>query len=68
MKGVARAAPRAAHALCKATILPAGGAEELPRTVTRQRHKRHAALDRLSVTVLHRYTSYYNTSFLSAYS
>ena len=46
------------RSLCKATILPAGGgAEELPRPVTRQRHKRHAALDRVSVTPLHELTS-----------
>ena len=33
------------RSLCKATILPAGGgAEESPRPVTRQRHKRRAAL------------------------
>ena len=46
------------RSLCKATILPAGGgAEELPRPVTRQRHKRRAALDRVSVTPLHELTS-----------
>ena len=40
---------RAAHC-AQATILPAGGgAEESPRPVTRQRHKQHAALDRVSV-------------------
>ena len=38
----------------QATILLAGGgAEESPRPVTRQRYKRGAALDRVSVTPLH---------------
>ena len=46
------------RSLCKATILPAGdGAEESPRPVTRQRHKRHAALDRVSVAPLLELTS-----------
>ena len=43
--------------MCKATILPAGGgAEESPRPVTRERHKRRAALDQVSVTPLHELT------------
>ena len=44
--------------LSKATILHAGGGvEDSLRPVTRQRHKRHVALDQVSVTPLHEVTS-----------